>query len=137
MTTASASLPNVAEELLRAEGFTDIRYVEAPGSQQVDALVRGELDFTNFLGASIPLIDAGVPITVLAGIHIGCFELLARQGVRHIADLNGKTIGLRVTPVDLLKLNANFNRSCPPPGIHGLPGRARHPREDSKRELKA
>src|ERR1700747_1174328 len=38
----------VAEELLRAEGFTDIRYVEAPGSQQVDAFLRGELDFFNF-----------------------------------------------------------------------------------------
>ena len=34
----------VAEELLRAEGFTDIRYVEAPGSQQTDAFLRGELE---------------------------------------------------------------------------------------------
>src|SRR6266436_2836990 len=39
----------MAEELLRAEGFTDIRYIEAPGSQQIDALLRGELDFTNFV----------------------------------------------------------------------------------------
>ncbi len=108
----------VAEELLRAEGFTDIRYVEAPGSQQIDALLRGELDFANFLGASIPLIDAGVPITVLAGIHIGCFELFARQGVRHIADLKGKTIGLRVTPVDLLKLMAAEVGLDPAKDIH-------------------
>src|SRR5580704_12882099 len=43
----------VAEELLRAEGFTDIRYVNAPGSQQVDALLRGEIDFCNFFPAEI------------------------------------------------------------------------------------
>jgi NitT/TauT family transport system substrate-binding protein len=96
----------VADELLRAEGFTDIRYVEAPGSLQYDAFLRGELDFINFLGASIPIIEAGAPIVVLAGINIGCFELFAMEGVRHIADLKGKTIGLRATPVDLLRLMA-------------------------------
>jgi NitT/TauT family transport system substrate-binding protein len=96
----------VADELLRAEGFTDIRYVEAPGSLQYDAFLRGELDFTNFLGASIPLIEAGAPIVVLAGINIGCFELFAREGIRHIADLKGRTIGLSTAPVDLLRLMA-------------------------------
>ena len=96
----------VADELLRAEGFTDIRYVEAPGGQQVDALVRGELDFCNFLGAFIPVIEAGSPIVVLAGINIGCLEFFAREGIRHIADLKGRTIGLRAAPVELLKLMA-------------------------------
>src|SRR5215470_10423449 len=72
----------MAEELLRAEGFTDIRYIEAPGSQQIDAFLRGELDFTNFVPAGgIQLIEAGSPIVVLAGIHIGCFELFATEGV--------------------------------------------------------
>ena len=37
-----------AEDLLRAEGFTDIRYVAAPGYTQIDALARGKLDFCNF-----------------------------------------------------------------------------------------
>ena len=97
----------VAEELLRAEGFTDIRYVDAPGSQQIDALLHGELDFCNFFpGGNIPQIDAGSPIVVLAGINVGCFELFAREGIRHIADLKGKTIGLRVTPVGVLTLMA-------------------------------
>jgi NitT/TauT family transport system substrate-binding protein len=47
-----------------------------------------------------------VPIVVLAGIHVGCFELFAREGIRHIVDLKGKTIGLRVTPVGVLTLMA-------------------------------
>ena len=115
--TTTVRLPNdhsiciapeyMAEELLRAEGFTDIRYVEAPGSRQYDAFLSGELDFTNFVPAGgIQLIEAGSPIVVLAGIHIGCFELFATEGVRHIGDLKGKSIGLRVTPVGVLTLMA-------------------------------
>jgi NitT/TauT family transport system substrate-binding protein len=97
----------MAEELLRAEGFTDIRYVEAPGPQQQDAILRGELDFYNFTPfGSIPLIEAGAPIVVLAGIHVGCFELFARESIRHIAELKGKIIGLRAAPKSLLILMA-------------------------------
>jgi NitT/TauT family transport system substrate-binding protein len=98
----------IAEELLRAEGFTDIRYVDAPGSQQLDALLRGELDFCHFSpgGRSMVLIDAGTPIVMLAGIHIGCFEFFAREGIRHIAELKDKTIGLRAAPASLLTLMA-------------------------------
>src|SRR5206468_10651491 len=85
----------IAKELLRAEGFTDIHYVEIPAYQQVDAVARGEIDFCNFAVGDIRKIDAGVPIVVLAGIHVGCFELFAREGIRHIAELKGKSIGLR------------------------------------------
>jgi NitT/TauT family transport system substrate-binding protein len=97
----------LAEEFLRAEGFADIRYIEAPGIKQFDAFLRGELDFTNFVPAGgIQLIDAGTPIVVLAGIHVGCFELFAREGIRHIVDLKGKVIGLRATPAGVLTLMA-------------------------------
>src|SRR6266850_2643205 len=56
----------VAEELLRAEGFTDIRYVATePGMQAALALARGEIDFTtNFSPPLIISIDAGDPITI-------------------------------------------------------------------------
>src|SRR5262249_18718462 len=40
----------VSEELLRADGFADIRYVElpinAPANGPADAIARGEADFT-------------------------------------------------------------------------------------------
>jgi NitT/TauT family transport system substrate-binding protein len=97
----------VAEEFLRAEGFTDIRYIEAPGYTQYDALMQGKVDFCNFLAPdSIPQIEAGAPIVVLAGIHIGCIEFFAREGIRSVADLKGKIVGLRSTPPGLLKLMA-------------------------------
>src|SRR5262245_19914174 len=87
----------VGEELLRAEGFTDIRYVlTEPGTAAALALARGEFDFTtNFSPPLIVAIDAGEPITVVAGEHVGCFELFAREGLRCIQDLKGRTVGVQ------------------------------------------
>ena len=36
---------HVVEELLRAEGFTEIRYVETPAAATPEAIGRGKLDF--------------------------------------------------------------------------------------------
>lgn len=87
----------VADALLRAEGFTDIRYVQADaGAPAAHALVRGDIDFTaNFSPTLIIPIDAGEPITIVAGEHVGCFELFAREGIRSIQDLKGKTVGVQ------------------------------------------
>ncbi len=87
----------VAEELLRAEGFTDVRYVATePGMQAALALARGEIDFTtNFAPPLIISIDAGEPITMVAGEHVGCFELFAREGIRSIPELKGRTVGVQ------------------------------------------
>src|SRR6267154_426302 len=87
----------VADELLRAEGFTDIRYVTTDtGVPLALSLARGEVDFTaNYAPALIIPIDAGEPITIVGGEHIGCFELFAREGIRSISDLRGKTVGVQ------------------------------------------
>src|SRR5712691_7687739 len=87
----------VADELLRAEGFTDIRYVATDaGIPAALSLARGEVDFTaNFAPAMIIPIDAGEPITIVGGEHIGCFELFARDGIRSIPDLKGKNVGVQ------------------------------------------
>ena len=42
----------------------------------------------------IPTLDAGEPVVLLAGIHVGCFELFAREGIRGVADLIGKSVGV-------------------------------------------
>ena len=88
----------VAEELLRAEGFTDISYVGlvAAGAPAVDAVARGNADFTLTFAAPLAIgIDGGAPITVLSGVHIGCFELLGNENVRSIADLKGRSVGVQ------------------------------------------
>jgi NitT/TauT family transport system substrate-binding protein len=83
----------VAEDLLRAEGFTDIRYVTPKERSPVAA---GELDFGFESAAFLAFhIDACDPITALAGIHVGCYELFAHDPIRTISDLRGKTVGIQ------------------------------------------
>jgi NitT/TauT family transport system substrate-binding protein len=96
-----------AEELLRAEGFTDIRYVEVASEKQIEGLASGVVDFVLFVPpAHIPAIDTGFPVAVLAGVHVGCFELFAKEGIRSVADLKGKSVGLKAAPPALLTLMA-------------------------------
>jgi NitT/TauT family transport system substrate-binding protein len=87
----------IAKELLRAEGFAEINYVAVPGgvaSAQLTA--RGEADFLlNFAAPLLIPMDAGEPLTVIAGAHVGCFELFANDTVHRIADLKGKSVGVQ------------------------------------------
>jgi NitT/TauT family transport system substrate-binding protein len=87
----------IAEELLRTEGFADISYVAVPGgvaSAQVAA--RGEADFLlNFAAPLLIPMDAGEPLTVISGAHVGCFELFANDTVHRIAELKGKSVGVQ------------------------------------------
>jgi NitT/TauT family transport system substrate-binding protein len=86
----------VAHELLRAEGFTDIQFVEAPLENMSRLLGRGEVDFASaFSPQYMMAIEAGAPITVVGGLHIGCFELFAREGIRSIQNLKGKNVGVQ------------------------------------------
>jgi NitT/TauT family transport system substrate-binding protein len=86
----------VAEDLLRAEGFTDIQYKTmsggVPGSKAMGA---GESDIdTNMAAPLVVALDRGTPIVVLAGVHVGCFELIATDRIRTIKDLKGKTVAV-------------------------------------------
>jgi len=64
---------DVLDDLLRAEGFTDIRHVAlAPETFVPDAIAQGMLDFgMNFATVQIAGIDRGVEMKVLAGVHVG------------------------------------------------------------------
>jgi NitT/TauT family transport system substrate-binding protein len=109
----------VAEELLRAEGFTDIRYVDTPPAAIGQAIGRNEVDFSAaFAVDSIEAIDGGAPIAVLAGVHIGCYELLASEAIRSIRDLKGKSVGLQGSPPKLLTLLAASVGLNPTRDIH-------------------
>ncbi|MGH7325196.1 MAG: ABC transporter substrate-binding protein [Candidatus Rokuibacteriota bacterium] len=85
----------VAEELLRGEGFTDVQYARKGTVDANKALATGEIHLTmGFVGNSLIQVDAGDPIVVLTGIHVGCFELFATDRVRTIRDLKGKTVSV-------------------------------------------
>jgi NitT/TauT family transport system substrate-binding protein len=93
---ASCEIPEYrAEELLRAEGLTDVRFVEEGSGDSSQWIARGELDFDwNYAAIHIASIEAGVPITVLAGMHSGCLELIANDSIHSIAGLKGKKVGI-------------------------------------------
>jgi NitT/TauT family transport system substrate-binding protein len=83
----------IAEDLLRTEGFTDIRYVKPTKGVQV---ASGEIDFDLESAAWLAShLDAGDPLTALAGVHVGCYELFANEPIRTISDLRGKSVGVQ------------------------------------------
>jgi len=84
---------HIVVELLSAEGFTDIRHVPL-GMNVPDAIAQGVLDFgLNFATVQVAGIDRGVAMKVLAGVHVGCFELFVNDAIRGVADLAGKKVG--------------------------------------------
>ena len=84
----------VCEALLRADGFTEVRYVDTTVASQAEDLGIGKLDFqSNLPLAHVVAIDTQLPITVITGVHAGCYELFAHGGIRSIADLKGKSVG--------------------------------------------
>jgi NitT/TauT family transport system substrate-binding protein len=90
-----------AGDLLRAEGFTDVRFIgTAPGAARTEALGRGQFDFTmSSVLTQINALDTGVPLTIVAGLHVGCYELFARAGIRGITDLKASaSASCRSTP---------------------------------------
>ena len=87
----------VVSDLLSAEGITNVVYVQSDGGvEQAKAVANGDLDFTlHFSGPLLLQIDRGLRTTILAGVHVGCFELFAKEGIRSVADLKGRTVGIQ------------------------------------------
>jgi NitT/TauT family transport system substrate-binding protein len=98
-----------AEELLRAEGFVDVEHVKVPSDSPkateapsmwsrgvtIDPVAAGIADIhTRMVSRVILQIDAGEPISVLTGIHSGCFELFGTDRVRSVKDLKDKTVAV-------------------------------------------
>ena len=87
----------VAEDLLRTEGFTDISFVKVPDALDQEMIARSKADFAlDFALKYVTAIDAGEPITVLCGLHVGCFDLFVSDAIRNVRDLKGKSIGVGV-----------------------------------------
>jgi len=87
----------VAEEFfLKAEGFTEVQYVKRQGTEDIEkALAAGEADLNGHFAAPLIIrLEVGDPIVILAGLHVGCFELVGTDRVHTIRDLQGKTIAV-------------------------------------------
>ena len=100
-TAQPALAPQVFQELLRAEGFTDIQYVDATEAhlRRADAaksdvvsdmITHGEVDFGRQFAPSLVMgMNAGAPLTVLSGLHLGCFEIFGKKEIRTLGGPEG------------------------------------------------
>jgi NitT/TauT family transport system substrate-binding protein len=87
----------IADELLRAEGFTDVQYLEDDlreiGTSKMVA--TGAVDFNMSFGMTTLLrVDAGEPVVMIAGVHAGCYELFGNEQIRSIRDLGGRRVAI-------------------------------------------
>ena len=85
----------VSEDLLRAEGFSVVQHGPQATVGTLEEVAAGQVNIgISFIGPTIVQIDGGQPITVLAGVHPGCFELFGTDRVRSLKDLKGRKIAV-------------------------------------------
>jgi NitT/TauT family transport system substrate-binding protein len=106
--TGTCIAPQVFEELLRAEGFIKISYVDVTEAHVrraeatkrgpvVEMIAHGEVDFSRDYAPDLVLgMNAGAPVTVLSGLHLGCFEVFGKKEIRTLGDLKGRTVGVEL-----------------------------------------
>ncbi len=134
-TTSICQAPQyVAEELLSGEGFTDIQYVTKSSPGEIGkTLASGEANINlHFAGPLILSLDAGDPIVILSGSHVGCFELFGTGRVRSIRDMKGKTVavpGIGSPPYVFLSIMAAYVGLNPTKDINWI---ARPPTESMR-----
>jgi len=94
----------VAEPLLLAEGFRRVEYVPVPlprrpiGTRDMPGLAGLSTGQVDLSAADPPTqilnLDAGGSAVLLAGLHAGCFKLLASDRIRTVRELKGKTVAI-------------------------------------------
>jgi NitT/TauT family transport system substrate-binding protein len=86
----------MAEELLRAEGFTEVQYFATADADLIaKALASDQADISmQFVAPNLVRFDMGDPIVFLAGGHVGCLDLRGTDKVRSARDLKGKTVAV-------------------------------------------
>ena len=85
----------VAEPFLRNEGFEPIYVPGAPTDDWEQLVSTRAVDFAQDFGAAAAKgIDHGFNLTVLAGVHIGCYEIFAHDGISSIGDLAGGKVAV-------------------------------------------
>jgi NitT/TauT family transport system substrate-binding protein len=73
-----------------------VQYFESEaGRLTPKAVASGEVQITQqFVGPMLLRIDAGDPVVLLGGGHVGCLELFGNDRVRTVGDLKGKTVAV-------------------------------------------
>ena len=83
----------LAEALLRMEGFAEVEYQKIEINIPKTLIKTADLAIVGAPGL-IPVIDSGMPVTALAGLHNGCWELFGSERVQKVRDLAGKSVAV-------------------------------------------
>ena len=134
--SAICTMPQmIPQQLLEAEGFTDIHFVDEPPppANATEQLARGEVDLmVNYSSNFILSLDKGEASTLLAGVYVGCFVLFGHKDVHSIAGLKGKTVGVpgfRSGPDLLLTVMAAEVGLNPKKDMHWIADPAQKPKD--------
>ena len=85
----------LAEDLLHLEGFDEVEYVKDQYDSGFKDVAADKADVTiNDAPGALPVLDAGMPVVLVGGIHAGCYELFGTRQIQGIRDLKGKTVAV-------------------------------------------
>ena len=85
----------LAEGLFRAKGLTNVQYIDMPAGDIMAETAAGTVDMAMGTAAGVMLqVDTDDSMVIIAGIHVGCYELFANPTVHSMSDLKGKTVGV-------------------------------------------
>lgn len=104
--------------LARSLGYHDglpLRLVELGSTTQaMDALRVGKLDLAGVtLDEALTLVQEGLPLRIIwvMDVSAGADAIIARPGIRHLADLRGQRIGVEQTAVGAYMLQAALEQA--------------------------
>lgn len=88
----------VATEMLKLEGFTEVNYTpylpdQGPNDANVVGIGSADIS-TAWAGDLLTAADNQDSVVGLSGMHLGCTEIFAHEGIRSFHDLRGKKIAL-------------------------------------------
>ena len=85
----------LAEDILRAEGFEAIEYVDISVNAITNYINSGAVDiWVDAAPGLVNALDSTSASIVLGGIHSGCYELFANTRVDAVRDLKGKSVSI-------------------------------------------
>jgi NitT/TauT family transport system substrate-binding protein len=85
----------LAEDLLHAEGFEQVEYVEVTANTTGPAIGSGQVDiWVDAAPSLVNLLASTNSVVALGGIHSGCYELFGKMDVRAIRDLKGRSVSI-------------------------------------------
>jgi NitT/TauT family transport system substrate-binding protein len=85
----------LAEPFLREEGFTDVQYPPLTPKELLNNYRIGNVGFgLGYAAIFTTLIDAGAPLVMLGGVHVGCWQVFGTGDLKSLRDFKGKTVSV-------------------------------------------